>query len=845
MKNRFIFSTLAWLLFLQVLFPHQIHAQVIGNCTVNAGGNAIICGTSTTLTGGVSGSIGAGTPTWTFLSGPVTPTIVSPNSLTTSVTGMVEDGAYRFRLSHPCTNGIATSTVTITAHPRPATFTAGPDITNVCATTGITTLAGVIPAGFTGEWRAVNIFSLVRFGTQVSTNAQFSSTNNATPVFSLINKANHEIDPAYYVILKITSLDGICSYEDTAIVNFIPNPVIVAPTTVSSCRTPASTSHYFDLNATTPAFATAYAGSAGTVASGNNVSLTVISQPPGGNLGYESIQTRRVYLSGLDVDGTYTFTLTVTNDCGSYTTPPISYTYSGTYPRNVIFQLASHPEQLVVYSSGSSGGELHCSDKIGDMTPEYFYFDIDTSDPASVTTVITPSGAFPPGGAPTINLTGAGTHQRMVTVTPPSGGWQAGTYAFNINARNGTCGISQSYYIHISDNNRPDVSVPDQSVCYPGTGTVSAVIPLPDVYKQVVNPSYFQDFNGYYELTSISRPSGAATPTYTPTNLRSITSTHTTISNLNRAGDYIFGIRAIPSGGGVGPFLDREYDCSGSSLVNVFTIHVENPVNSNAGSDQSGICDQQVSLLGNAPGAGTGVWTITTAPTGALPVIVNPSAFSTTAVNLDSIGEYRFKWTITSPLGGCVSEDEVSYLVTCALPVTLTDFKATSHAAAIILDWSTASEHNSKGFEIQRSGNGQDWYPIGYTLSKAANGNSSSKLEYSHKDIQPLYGHNYYRLRQQDLDGKDQYSSVRMVQFGTASGISIYPNPAWDRITIKGYSGNGHVQIFDMAGRVLKNIHTHSSDPEIAVDDLHDGVYQIILHGIHGESIKQKLVITR
>ncbi len=66
---------------------------------------------------------------------------------------MTVDGNYVFQLSRTCGVGTATSTVTITAHPRPASFTAGPDITNVCATVGATPLAGVIPAGFTGTWR--------------------------------------------------------------------------------------------------------------------------------------------------------------------------------------------------------------------------------------------------------------------------------------------------------------------------------------------------------------------------------------------------------------------------------------------------------------------------------------------------------------------------------------------------------------------------------------------------------------------------------------------------------------------------------------------------------------------
>jgi len=461
MNRKFI---LKLILALSLIFCAQLNS-VAQNCTVNAGGNRIICGSSVTLTGGASGSVGAGNPTWTFLSGPAIPVIATPNALTTNVTGMVNDGNYVFQLSQPCASGTATSQVTITAHPRPATFTAGPDVTNVCATSGSTPLAGVIPAGFNGQWRSVNIFSLARFSTQVATNSQFSSTSVGNPTFSLINTASHEIDPAYYAILRITSLDGNCSYEDTTIVRFVPNPQIAVVTNWTKCRPVGETRGWIDNTATSPAFSTVYAGSAGTPGSGNNVSINVLTQPSGANMTFDYIENRRVYFNGMTVDGTYTFTITVTNSCGTYTTPVISFTYSGTTPSSVSFLKASQPEQWMIYDASNTGGEVHCSSRAGTTTPELFYFTINAADAATVTTTVTPSGIIPPGGMPSVSVSGAGTYDRIATVTPPSGGWRVGTYRFTVITSNGSCSISQSYYIHISDGNRPNVVIPDQSVC--------------------------------------------------------------------------------------------------------------------------------------------------------------------------------------------------------------------------------------------------------------------------------------------------------------------------------------------------------------------------------------------
>lgn len=633
------------------------------DCTINAGGNQIICGSSTTLTGLLSGVAGSGDPTWQFVSGPTVPTIHSPNSYNTLVTGMTEEGSYTFQISQDCGSGTASSTVTITAHPRPASFTAGPDITNVCATTGSTVLSGVIPPGYTGEWRAVNIFSLERYSTQVATNSQFSNTTVANPTFELVNKSNHEIDPSYYVILKITSLDGICSYEDTAIVRFVPNSEIVL-TNKSICRVPGSTQQFLDFSSTSPAFATNYPGSAGTVAHGTTVSLNVISQPAGANMTYSHIETRRIYFDGMTEDGTYTYKVTVSNACGTYTSPTFTYTIEGTSPHRASFLVSSEPSQWMLYNGLHSGGEFHCADKVGSTTPETFTFLIDPLDPPTVISAVSPSGIYPPGGAPTVSVSGAGTYQRVATVTPPAGGWQVGTYKFTVSIRNenGTCGVPQDYYIHISDGEREDVEISDVHVCYPGTGPVSATIELPEIYKGVVNSSYFQDYNPHYYFSVISKPAGSDDPTYTSTNLRNITSPTTQINNLTTPGEYVFRI-TLNQNNDVGPFYISEYECSDAKYVDTFTVFVEDVINSNAGSDQNVVCANSTLLAGNNPGLSTGTWTVVSAPLGAIPTFDDPNLYNTSVSNLSVEGTYVFRWTIDT--GNCTSYDDVEITVSC------------------------------------------------------------------------------------------------------------------------------------------------------------------------------------
>lgn len=830
------------LLLMLLLYAPMASAQ---DCTANAGGNAVVCGSSTTLTGSVGGSVSAAAPSWSFVSGPLTPVISSPASLSTAVSGMTADGNYVFQLSQACATGTAISTVTITAHPRPASFTAGPDITSVCATTGSTSLSGVIPAGFTGSWRAVNIYNLARFGTVVATNSSFSSTSSATPVFSLTNKANHTIDPAYYTILRITSADGICSYEDTAIVRFIPNTKIVFPAVKTTCHAPGATAYFLDPSAGSPIFATSQPGVAGSPAAGTTVTLNVVSQPAGASLSYSRIDDNgRLYLNGITVTGTYKFTITTSNACGNDTTPELTYNFTGITPNPVNLQPSGHgaPEQLTLYSFTGSGGEIHCNSMAGSTTPENFYFSIHPSDSPSVVTTVTPIAIYPPGGAPTVVVTGAGTYNRTATVTPPPGGWQVGTYAFSLVTSDGSCGTSQRYYIHISDNSRPPISVPDLSVCYPGTGTISATIPLPAIYKGVVNSSYFQDIPAYYNFTLISRPAGSATPTYTTSNLRSITNTSTTIANINKEGDYVFSITPF-NGGGVGPFLQAEYSCSGAAFTDTFTVHVETLINSNAGSDHNPGCSDSTALAGNATGAGSGLWTMLSAPPGATPTIVSPTNPLTRVRDLDVLGIYAFSWTITTPLGGCVSSDTVQVTTTCSLPVSLLSFTATKAEGLVSLQWVTASEQDNKGFVIEHSADGHNWNAVAFADSKAEKGSSKLPLQYSYLHAHPVYGRNFYRLKQTDLYGNYQYSQTRNILYDLSAPVSITPNPATDFILLKGLHGKNKITILNTTGQVLISQETDGvTELQVQTGQLPPGMYILSISNEQGTITHRKLV---
>ncbi|MFN8243425.1 MAG: SdrD B-like domain-containing protein [Ferruginibacter sp.] len=118
------------------------------------------------------------------------------------------------------------------------------------------------------------------------------------------------------------------------------------------------------------------------------------------------------------------------------------------------------------------------------------------------------------------------------------------------------------------------------------------------------------------------------------------------------------------------------------------------------------------------------------------------------------------------------------------LPITLSDFKASFTNGYVLLKWITANEFNSDYFEIERSGDGNQFSTIGKT---DAAGNSNFSNEYSFSDLLTLKGLNFYRLKMVDMDGRATYSKV--VALNTdARGINlllVYPNPFGHKVQVK------------------------------------------------------------
>jgi hypothetical protein len=186
--------------------------------------------------------------------------------------------------------------------------------------------------------------------------------------------------------------------------------------------------------------------------------------------------------------------------------------------------------------------------------------------------------------------------------------------------------------------------------------------------------------------------------------------------------------------------------------------------------------------------------------------------------------------------------DEIRFSIGLAdilLPIKLSDFGAVQNGQTNVLNWSTVTETNNKGFYIEQSvsGGSNNWNTLGFVPGTI---NSTKNLNYSFTDANPS-ATTYYRLKQVDLDGKVTYSSIVKVKRSNKISIEISPNPVQENISIalnKG-SNNNIISIVDAQGRKVSNTKFNGYKTFINIALLSKGIYFINIITENGTSVEK------
>ena len=578
--------------------------------------------TTSTLAGLPATSIG----TWTWVSGPNTPTITNNGGSIANVDGMIV-GTYVFQYTiNDGHCGSSSKTITINNNAQPTAANAGGD-QQACNAANVS-IVGNTPTVGTGKWSLI------------SGSGSFGNVNNASTTFTGTGSS----------ILQwtVTNGTGCTTADQIRIDNYALPTTAIAGSKQNICG-----------------FSTSFAGNTPTTGVGN---WALVSKPSGASdpvITAPISPTSSVSFTNI---GTYIFSWTISNGICTSSTKNDTIVINGNPPTTPI---AGSPQSLCNVTSTNLAGNVispglgtwskvsgPITDTIADVNsptsnisglipgvydfrwtatngscPSYYddvlitiYAPPTTSIAGTDQTVcnyttINLAGNTPSNGTGLWSQISGPNTATFSDATSPTAtllGTIVGTYQLQWTITNtGGCSPSTST-VNITINDLPSLSVPgiSQDVCNLTSVTLAGNTPSVGT--------------GTWTLVS-----GPNTPTITSPN--SANSSVTSLIN----GTYIF-----------------RWTIANGLCTSSNTTQVQNDAPAtvaNAGITQSFCSLTSATMAANTATSGTGLWTKVSG-TGS-PVITTPSSPTTTITGL-STGTYIYKWTITN--GACTSNNNVT-----------------------------------------------------------------------------------------------------------------------------------------------------------------------------------------
>ncbi len=169
----------------------------------------------------------------------------------------------------------------------------------------------------------------------------------------------------------------------------------------------------------------------------------------------------------------------------------------------------------------------------------------------------------------------------------------------------------------------------------------------------------------------------------------------------------------------------------------------------------------ETNMVANAANTGSNVWYTAAQTSGS-------QSASTAANTVTVTGFSKFGLPVTlSNNGGTLTGS-------APLPVELTHFSASCTDGQVTVNWTTASETDNHGFEVERSLDGQSNFAmVASQYLQEYESNSNVPKSYMAIDGSPLGGTSYYRLKQIDNNGTEEYFDPVAVSCGTVTGFDI------------------------------------------------------------------------
>jgi len=283
-------------------------------------------------------------------------------------------------------------------------------------------------------------------------------------------------------------------------------------------------------------------------------------------------------------------------------------------------------------------------------------------------------------------------------------------------------------------------------------------------------------------------------------------------------------------------FLSGKIVNSGSDLPAADTIHVEIYC-ADASGDPIGMPIGMIHVGGPIANGETIEWVDTISgscdPTNGVVAMIEP------------VGQMGDENCMCNTLSSMVCRNLV-------LPVGCTVFAAESTTNGVKLTWTTETETNNAGFWVERSSDARNFERLKWIEGKI---NSTVQVDYEILDESAIEGNAYYyRLTQQDLDGKETYVCEMIgINQQTKPGVlfsEVYPNPTTGAINVRSFiseeSNVVDIQVFSALGELVaelsRGVVQGFNEFEIDLQSQAAGVYIIRLSDQEGYRFEHRVM---
>ena len=184
------------------------------------------------------------------------------------------------------------------------------------------------------------------------------------------------------------------------------------------------------------------------------------------------------------------------------------------------------------------------------------------------------------------------------------------------------------------------------------------------------------------------------------------------------------------------------------------------------------------------------------------------------------------------------------------LPVTMTAFNALCTFDEVLLQWTTASEHNASHFTVQSSRDGVHWTTLG-EVGAAGTTSLTTNYQFTANNHGAL---TYFRLVQVDLDGAFEiYGPISSTCDNKENRVVLFPNPSqkghYTSLEIRSNESilDAKLTLIDMRGTIIYSrplkIELGTNQFNIPTETLNAGEYIIIIQGSTSHFDSQRLII--